>query len=308
MRKLPVGATIAQAYRFAFSDFLKVLGRIWVPWAIMSGLGLFFIPALIRMFEAFGRGDFGSALHQSLIFIPFLIVACILYCSQIVSIVQLALQPSREQVPYHFSLGKPVWRLLGAYLLAIPVYLLALVAVVVTSAIVGFVFGMLAALGNAKVMLGLTVAGSAFVAYAGITAVTIRAVWLIAPITVAEQKGSLGRAWTASRGNFWRLLLVLLAITLPFWILQRVMIFALTPHGMMMSAPPDASAEVKAAVTANVMNWAANMLSAFLHYWYITYPLGLVWTAIYLGMIFGGQAFSYSALTQTDGSAPVAAD
>jgi hypothetical protein len=167
---------------------------------------------------------------------------------------------------------------------------------------------MLAVWGGAKVVLGIAGAAGALLAYVAIIAVTIRAVWLLAPITVAEQKVSLGRAWAASRGNFWRLLLVLLAIILPFWILQRVILLALIPDGMMMSAPPDASAEVKAAVFANVMNWAANMLGAVLHYWYITYPLGLVWAAIYLGAIFGGQAFTYRALMEGEASAPVAAD
>lgn len=308
MQKLPVGATIAHAYRFAFSDFLKIVGRIWVPWAIMSVFGIFFLPQIIGILEALGRRDFTAALHQSWIFIPLLIVTFTLYCSQIASVVQLALQPSPEQVLYHFSLGKPVWRLLGAYLLAVPVYLLAFLGVFVVSIIVGFLLGMLAVLGNAKVVLGLAGGAGALLAYAGIIAVTIRAVWLLAPITVAEQKISLSRAWAASRGNFWRLLLVLIAIMLPFWIFQRVMLFALMPDGVTMSAPADASAEVKAAVFANVMNWAANMLGAFLHYWYITYPLGLVWAAIYLGATFGGQAFTYRALMEGEASIPVASD
>ena len=114
MQKLPVRVTIAQAYRFAYSDFLKILGLIWLPWAIISGFGIFFLPHVIGIFETLGKRDFASALHQSWIFIPFLIVTSVLYCSQVVSIVQLALQPSRERVLYHFSLGKPVWRLLGA--------------------------------------------------------------------------------------------------------------------------------------------------------------------------------------------------
>jgi hypothetical protein len=65
---------------------------------------------------------------------------------------------------------------------------------------------------------------------------------------------------------------------------------------------------VKAAVLANVMNWAAEMLGTMLHYWYITYPLGLLWTAVYLGAIFGAQTFAYRALTEDEASAPVAAD
>ena len=308
MKKIPVGATITRAYRFVFQDFFKILGVIWLPWAIMSASSLLLIPRLISIFDAAGRQDFAEVEHQFWFLVPFLILGLIFYCSQIVSVVDLALQPSRTQLLYHLSLGKPLWRLLGAYLLAVPVFIVAFVAVFLAVAIVGFVLGMLAVLGNAKLVMGLAGAAGALLAYAMMIAVTVRVVWLLAPVTVAEHRLSLGRSWKLSRGNFWRLVLVLLAVLLPFWVVQRAAAFALIPKDVMMSAPPGASAEEKAAVLANVMDWASHVLRMCLDYWYITYPLGLVWTVIYLGTVFGAQAFTYQALIETEASAPIPAD
>jgi len=34
MAKIPVGATIAHAYRFAFGDFVTIFRSIWLPLAV----------------------------------------------------------------------------------------------------------------------------------------------------------------------------------------------------------------------------------------------------------------------------------
>jgi hypothetical protein len=144
--------------------------------------------------------------------------------------------------------------------------------------------------------------------YGAFIAVTVRPVFLMAPVAIAEQKISMTRAWSLSRGNFWRLILIFVAVFLPFWLIQRLLLVAFLPSNIMLSAPPGASQEVKAAVLANLMNWAAEMLGTMLHYWYITYPLGLLWMGLYLGTIFGAQTFAYQALAQEEASVPVAAD
>jgi hypothetical protein len=96
MTRIPVGATIARTYRFAFSDFFKILGLIWLPWAITSLCGYFLLQRLINVLAAIGKMDFSSALNLTWIFIPFLMAGAVLYCSQLASVVELALQPSRQ--------------------------------------------------------------------------------------------------------------------------------------------------------------------------------------------------------------------
>jgi len=222
--------------------------------------------------------------------------------------VQLALQPSRQQVPYHISVGKPVWRLIGAFLLAFLAYLGAWLASMLVGILVSLIFSPFVTAANLKIALTITSLVAGVLVYGAFIAVTVRPVFLMAPVAIAEQKISMTRAWSLGRGNFWRLILIFVAVFLPFWLIQRLLFIALLPRDVMLSAPPGASQEVKAAVLANVMNWAAEMLGTMLHYWYITYPLGLVWMVIYLGTIFGAQTFAYRALTEDEGSAPVASD
>jgi hypothetical protein len=136
----------------------------------------------------------------------------------------------------------------------------------------------------------------------------VRPVFLLAPIVIAEEKISLGRAWSMGQGNFWRMLLIFIATYLPFWLFQRLMVIALIPSDLVLTAPSSASPAVRAAILANLMNWASKILEQFMTYWYITYPLGLIWWTIYIGIIFGAQTFAYRALTEAEASAPVATD
>jgi len=308
MKEIPVGATVAHAYRFAFFDFPKILGLIWLPAVLISVISIYPMRRLINIFETLSTEQSAAALHQAWILIPFLILGFILYCSQIASIVQLALQPARQQVLYHISLGKTVWRLIGAFLLVILVYLGAWLASMLVGILVSLLFSPFVTAANLKIALAITSLIAGVLVYGAFIAVTVRPVFLMAPVVIAEQKISIGRAWSLSRGNFWRLMLIFVAVFLPFWLIQRLLLVAFLPKNVMLAAPPGASQEVKAAVLANVMNWAAQMLGTMLHYWYITYPLGLVWMVIYLGTIFGAQTFAYRALTEDETSVPVATD
>ena len=184
---------------------------------------------------------------------------------------------------------------------------LVLVAVMV-GILVSLLFSPFVTAANLKIALAITSLVAGVLVYGAFIAVTVRPVFLMAPVAIAEQKISMTRAWSLGRGNFWRLMLIFVAVFLPFWVIQRLLFIAFLPSDIMLSAPPGASQEVKAAVIANVMNWAGQMLGTMLHYWYITYPLGLLWTVIYLGTIFGAQTFAYRTLAEDEASAPVAAD
>lgn len=46
MSKIPVGATIAQTYRFVFRDFFKIVSIAWLPLLILSLLSLLLFGAL----------------------------------------------------------------------------------------------------------------------------------------------------------------------------------------------------------------------------------------------------------------------
>ena len=48
--KIPVGATIAHAYRFAFGNFAQIASIVWLPWLILSA-GAFLMRAQTLAFS-----------------------------------------------------------------------------------------------------------------------------------------------------------------------------------------------------------------------------------------------------------------
>jgi len=50
------------------------------------------------------------------------------------------------------------------------------------------------------------------------------------------------------------------------------------------------------------------VMNTFHHYWYITYPLGIVFVVVFYGLAAGAQCFAYRALTEDKISVPIAAD
>ena len=58
--KIPVGATIARAYGFAFGNIVNNLGMIWIPVAILYGLLFYFHSAYMNAMTVFLSRDFGQ--------------------------------------------------------------------------------------------------------------------------------------------------------------------------------------------------------------------------------------------------------
>lgn len=299
MSKIPVGATIAHTYRFAFRDFLKILGTVWAPWTVTAIGGFFLLPRLMAVLAALGKDDTATAFQLSGPLLLFLPIAAFLYLVQIAATVELALQSPPRQAWFRFRVGKSVWRLIGAYLLMLLVYVGVWIASILASIAIGLI-AVAIATAAAKTLVQTIVAGSTYftgvLIYAAFIYVTVRLAFLIAPVVVAEEKISLGRAGNLVHGNFWRLLLVFLATFLPFWLLQRILLAVLVPRDLVQVAPPGASPEMKAAIFAHAMNWFVQLLGEARDYWYIVYPLGLIWWVLYLGAICGAQSFAYRAL------------
>lgn len=296
MTKIPVAAIIKQAYRFAFQDFFKILGAVWAPWAIGATGGFFLMPRLMEIFIAAGKEDFATAYGLGGPLVLFLPLAALLYVVQIAATVELALQSSPKQAWFRFPIGKPTWRLLGAYLLILLVYIGVWIGALLVSLVIGLGAGLLAAVIKISTVVALSANLVSFVIYAGFIYATARLAFLVAPVVIAEQKISLRRAGGLVRGNFWRLLLVLLAVFVPFWLLQRIVVMLVMPAGLAATLPPDAPPAIRMAAFAHLMNWAAHLTGEFRDHWYITYPVSLAWSVVYLGVIFGAQAFAYRAL------------
>jgi hypothetical protein len=136
MIKIPVGATIAHAYRFAFTEFFTIVKLIWLPFALMALLGIFLGPQTAAISQGIATHDFSAVTMSWLLIVPLMALSWILSFMQITAVFQYALgQPEAQQRWFYFSLARPLWRVIGAFLSVI-LAILGLALVFVIAAIV----------------------------------------------------------------------------------------------------------------------------------------------------------------------------
>src|ERR1700743_3322853 len=119
MPKIPVAATIAHAYRFAFGGFVNVVSIIWLPWLILTVGGFLLRSPIVALSTAITTHNFLGISHLLVLLVQFYLVTMILLFMQITGITQQALGLRTGSPYYYFSLGMPVWRLIGAFLLTV---------------------------------------------------------------------------------------------------------------------------------------------------------------------------------------------
>ncbi len=305
MAKIPVGAAIVHAYRFGFGRFAAILGVMWASWLLMMLAVFLSRGSMATLQQAAATRDFSLMQGQWAPLIVFFATAAILILVQMAGLTRLALglpMPSRF---FYFSLGKPVWRLLGAALLAI----LAMMAVAICCALVFFAIGFAARTVTAAhpspiatLVTGLLIVLALLVVYGGFLFMMVRFLFLLAPVTIAEERISIFRGWSLSHRNFWRIVLVMLAILLPIAAVEIAGMLLLA--GPMPLFPHGASPEQLVAFRAARAAWQAAMTARMQSLWYVLYPAMGLLSALFYGMSSAAQAFAYRALT----SEPVASD
>jgi hypothetical protein len=301
--KIPVGATIAHAYRFAFGNFLTVLRAMALPLAVQLVLSIVIIDRTLPALKAMQTNDPSarSLLGPVLLLYP---IALVLFFVQFTSVTEAALdQPAKSWL--YFPIGKKMWRLLGGFVLAA----LAIIGLIAAFVLAGYLLllpvgGVLtvSAPRAAKAVIRLAAAVVILAAYGGLIFLAVRFLFVLAPVNIAEQRLGVGRAWLLSRGNFWRAFLIVLAILIPVVVVEYAAMFAAAGW------PPAPRGSGYQAVQAARLAWQTTALSAASHYWYIAIPLFAVVMVLYLGAGCAAQVFAYRKLTEEQISTPVAAD
>jgi hypothetical protein len=301
--KIPVGATIAHAYRFAFGNFPTVLRAMALPLVLQLGLSIVMINRVVPALTAMQTNDPAafSLLGPVLLLYP---VALILLFVQFTSVTEAALGgPARSWL--YFPIGKKMWRLVGGFVLAALAIIGLAAAFVIAGYLVLLVLGVVlkaSAPDAAKAVIGLAAAGLILAAYGGLIFLVVRFFFLLAPVSIAEQRLGVGRAWLLSRGNFWRAFLIVLAILIPVVVVEYAAMFAVAGW------PPMPRGGGHQAIQAARLAWQITALSAASRYWYIAIPLFAVVMVLYLGAGSAAQAFAYRKLTEDEASVPVAGD
>jgi hypothetical protein len=191
----------------------------------------------------------------------------------------LGLHP--QPVWFYFSLGAPVWRMTGALFLAgIVIFVIALLTAGVCT-VVWFAVG---GLGGAALFLRVLDVGvvAAFIVY-----VVVRLLFFLPPVVVAESRIGLERAWVLGGHNFWRILMVAIAVVLPVAIVFHLLAWAIfgSAAGLRMAAGGSARELLRVAV----LNYGAIGPFALL--------FGLLERIVLLGVANGAMASAYLAVT-----------
>ncbi|MBI3677528.1 MAG: hypothetical protein HY243_13025 [Proteobacteria bacterium] len=218
MQKIPLEKTIGAAYRFFFSNILSILGTVWFPLL----LSLVIIGAVVYAVlpASFLHGDLRhldpaeiTALVPLFLAINPLIVLISIVLSAMISVglMQRALGMTHGPTLIYFSLGAPVWRMVGARIL----FTLAMIALIVAVALVCVAIVLAGRMLDSKLISGLLDAVVIVGAICVILYSAVRLFFFLPAVVVAEERISFSRAWALGRGSFWRIVLIWLMIVIP---------------------------------------------------------------------------------------------
>ncbi len=306
MPKIPVGATIAHAYRFAFGGFLNILSIVWLPWLILAAGGFLLRSSALALSTAITTRNFAGVSHLLIPMIPFYLITVILLFMQIAGITQQALGIRTGSPYYYFSLGMPVWRLIGAFLLTALILIGSYILLIAAGIVLGIVTAILIkAMNLSSAVSGIIIVVAGIAAFCIYLYCLVRVTFFLNPVVIAESRISLKRGWLLGGGNFWRAVIVMLAVMVPIFAVQILLMFGFLTHGLPPTAPLHATAEELAVNRALVAAWNADMLKRSMDYWYFVYPAYAVVAGLLYGLACGAQSFAYRALVSETNANPL---
>jgi hypothetical protein len=294
MKKIPVGQTIAEAYRFTFLRLEHVIGAIWLPVMIMT-VGAYFVSRPYLAAQAAALDDdlsqFGPAMAS---WFAFQLVSLVLMSVVAVAITREILNPLKRPLFLRFSLGATELRLAGAFIGLVVLMVLFVVVLVVIAAAAGTALNAsipaTPALPPAQRALGVA-------ALIGLCLSPIlifffvRLSFLVVPSVVMEGKFGIERSWQLTKGNFWRVFAISLGVALPILILTGVVeLVILGPEYFRHSMDAFGDKAVQAKNSAAQLRIMADKLPLLMGLSFILAPFTY-------GLTFAAPAFAFRALT-----------
>jgi hypothetical protein len=301
MTKIPVFRTIGRAYGFTFGNLATIIGLVWLPLLIQTVGGYLISVRYMGAIQALLiKGDFsalgGIAGQAYLFFFGSLFLTAVMSAP----VLRQALGLRQGGAYVYFWPGANEFRLFGANfaLMLMLIAIAVLLWIVVLVLIVAFAFGvkvvgtlMLAGI-SAKIILTVGVVGLLLAVLAALFFILFRLSFLVGPVTIAERKIDLVRAWSLTRGNFWRIFIILLATSLPLlaisWAVEWAFFgtFGTTPTYVAPSQPgPDFVARTMAAQFLVLQQRMPIMIG-----------ITLFLAPLRLGLNLGAASFAYRAL------------
>ena len=302
MKKIPLEDTLGGAYRFLFTNVVSIIGTAWLPFvvsvALFGGLVYLVVP------HAWWSGDLPHITSPTEIvplLMPFLaIYPVILFLSFLMSAMVLAglmrhALGQKETTTYvYFSLGAPVWRMLGAFVLYYLVMVLLIVALALLLLLAYLiVYPHLPQGGGIALLIVLGIVEFCFYVYAA-----VRLFFFIPAVVVAENRIGLGRSWSLGGGNFWRIVVIFLLITIPVGFVANI-IMQMTVMPVMMAEVMKLHLET-AKTDQETMAQIGRIMQVLFHVLPIMIVISLLEQIAIQGLLSGAIGKAYIALTKPD--------
>ncbi|HWA31145.1 MAG TPA: hypothetical protein VG867_08600 [Rhizomicrobium sp.] len=302
MNKIPVFKTIAHAYRFAFGQFLRLLGVTWAPLLVVTAFGLMLTPGFMGNHMPVNDPD--EIARQTLRLFPLTFAVMLIARGMVATgVTELALGVRSGLTVVFFSVGLSVWRFVGSWLLVMLLMLVLIVGSALALGLLlaagGMIFGNLlhvSAAGTAIVVVGVVLIFYAFIFFVG-----VRLTFLIPPVVVVERKIDLARGWILTRGNFWRIFVIGLAIFIPLIAAGCAIFLAVYGTEFLRTIADVFMLSVHSAKQAVIEQrldaLSANMRAQSLAVWPYTAAANLIVQTIAYGLLYGASAFAYRSVT-----------
>lgn len=298
--KIPFENTIAGAYRFAFTNILSILGVAWFPFllfaALIGGLAYLWLPGVPALIAAVasGKPPFSNAQFLSIIGplvateFGFLIVYFVVIAMVNVGVMRKALGLQEGPVFVYFSLGGDVWRLIGAYLL---LFFLGIgLGIVLSLGVAALSFA------ASRIIPGFEPVVAVFAIIAAILAfiyAAVRVTFFIPAVVVAENHIGIGRSWSLGGGNFWRIVGIVLIVTLPLGFATNIANSTI----MQIVVGPGVAGLQTGASPADAQKLILDILHAMLRFWPAFALVQLVSIVLQVGLSVGAAGTAYNLVT-----------
>lgn len=222
MKKIPLGATIDGAYMFFFRNIVSIIGIVWFPSVVFLAIMAAFVLTLVPLDWLTGHfvrpadiDSFVVARMTRLFFaMPIIAVAGLVIGAMIkVGILERAVGNRSGTTLFYFSLGSPVWRMVGGEI----VTAIVMMALAVVSIAVGIALHF-AVSAIPHVPLGVVILFDVLQAIGLIVAVvylSVRLLFFLPAVIVVENRIGLGRSWALGCGNVGMAIIVFLAVVFP---------------------------------------------------------------------------------------------
>lgn len=284
--RIPVADTIRFAYRFAFGHIGVIIGLVWLPLTAMAVLQ--FLPYGVGTAYAPASADSSAASTLD----AFVNLACsmgvlVLYAINGVAVTRQALGLRQGAASFHFALGWPEWRLFAA----IVICGLLLVAAIGLYVLLGtIILPRLGGAGWAELVAdAYTLAG-----FCAVSWFALRLIFFIAPVVVTQERVDIVHAFMLTRRNVWRILGIVLAVTVPMLLVQCAALAFIAGPSFFAPLPANAGAAAVA---------LGQRFALFDRHMPEVIGLTLILTPFNLGLILGAAAHAYRAIVPANPAA-----